>query len=180
MSIETETVTHAGGRRRRTRVLVAVIALVVVAAGAAVWAWAARSTPSFRPITLRAVQSSALQPCSLPPLTTDGAGSACDASGTHTYVLGASLGQARVVEASVTGSGTSSGLRIRVDDSGRAVLADVTGRFVGQRVAFVVDGVVLDAAAIATPLETPDLVLGASSSAEAAAGLDLLTVPAKE
>lgn len=182
MALEIDTPRQADGRRRRAWVLAgSVTALVVVVGiGVAVWAHGSGSTPAFGPISLRAVESSTQQPCSLPPLTTGGAGSACDASGTHTYALGESLGDLPVTHAAIAAAGDGSRLSVELDAAGRATLADVTGSHAGERVAWVVDGVVLTAPAFAGgSMDVPELLLAAGSAEEAATWLELLAEPSQ-
>ena len=55
------------------------------------------------PLQLRLVTSSQAGPCTAPPLTADGPGTACDLDGTTTYELAESLGE--VTPTSVTRAG---------------------------------------------------------------------------
>jgi len=104
------------------------------------------------PLQLRLVTSSAEGPCSAPPLTSDGPGSACDWAGTTTYELGESLGV--VTPTSVARGDQRSGQTVVVgfDTADSNKLGDVTRKALEKRLAVLLNGKVISAPVVKGPL----------------------------
>lgn len=134
------------------------------------------------PLQLRLVTSSAEGPCSAPALTSDSAASACDWAGTTTYELGESLGV--VTPTSVVRS-TDQGseqvvVALEFDDADTGTLGDVTRDAQQQHLAMLLDGRVVSAAVVMSPITTGHVQLALGTEPEAdqiAARLGASTTP---
>ncbi|MHB1490528.1 MAG: SecDF P1 head subdomain-containing protein [Cellulomonas sp.] len=103
----------------------------------------------------------------MPPLTSDGPGSACDEPGTTTYQVGVSLGT--ITPTAVTRPGTAGGLTLDLefDQAGSAKLGELTGKAIGKQLAVLVDGRVLGAPHVVDVITTGTVRLSLATSAEA-------------
>ena len=118
------------------------------------------------PLQMRLVTSSAEGPCSAPPLTSDGPGSACDRAGTTTYELGESLGV--VTPTSVTRDGQErQTVRAEFDKADASKLGDVTGKALEKQLAILLDGKVISAPVVKAPLTTGNVAFAFGTAAEA-------------
>jgi len=118
------------------------------------------------PLQLRIVTSSAEGPCSAPPLTSDGPGSACDRAGTTTFELGASLGV--VTPTSVTRDGQErQTLVAEFDKAGASKLGDVTGKALEKQLAILLDGKVLTAPLVKERMTTGKWMFAFGTAPEA-------------
>lgn len=118
------------------------------------------------PLQLRLVTSSAEGPCSAPPLTTDGPGSACDRAGTTTYKLGESLGV--VTPTSVTRDGQErQALEVEFNKADASKFGDVTGKAVEKQLAILLHGKVLAAPVVKAPLTSGKMSFAFGTAAEA-------------
>ena len=103
------------------------------------------------PLQLRLVTSSAEGPCSAPPLTSDGPGSACDWAGTTTYELGESVGV--LTPTSVTRDGQDRQTVVaEFDKADSNKLGDVTRKALEKRLAVLLNGKVISAPVVKGPL----------------------------
>lgn len=123
---------------------------------------------AIQPLQLRLVTSSTGGDCSAPALTTDGAASACDWTGTTTYELGESLGV--VTPTSVvrsTDQGQQVVVALELDDADTSTLADVTEDAQQQRLAMLLDGRVISAAVVMDRITTGQIQLALGTAPEA-------------
>jgi hypothetical protein len=130
------------------------------------------------PLQMRLVTSSAEGPCSAPPLTSDGRGSACDRAGTTTYELGESLGVVTPTSVTLDGQGTGQTVVAEFDKADASMLGDVTGKALEKQLAILLDGKVLSAPVVKEPLTGGNLSLAFETASEAeqvAAELDAST-----
>ncbi len=125
----------------------------------------ASSTPALQ---LRLVISSSDGACSEPPLTSDGAGSACSISGETSYELGESLGKVTPTNATLTDDrGAGQGVALEFDEADIATLNDVTGDAVIEELALLLDGRVISAARVVDPIAGGQLLLAMATPADA-------------
>ncbi|GEK20534.1 SecDF P1 head subdomain-containing protein [Cellulomonas xylanilytica] len=118
------------------------------------------------PLELRLVTSSDTGPCSAPPLTTDGPGSACDIGGATTYELGETLGV--VTPTSVTREGQAGeAVAVEFDEADTKTLEDVSGQAIGGQLALLLDGKVLSAPTVHAAITTSPITFGFGSAADA-------------
>jgi preprotein translocase subunit SecD len=130
--------------------LIVLVAVASVATGcSAANSGGGSPTPQLQ---LRIVTSSVQGPCSAPPLTSDGPGSACDRAGTTTYGLAKSLGV--VTPTSVTRDGQRTGQTVvaELDEADASKFGDVTGKTVDMQLAILLGGKVLSAPVVKEPL----------------------------
>lgn len=118
-------------------------------------------------LQLRIVTSSAEGPCSAPPLTSPGPGSACDRAGTITFELAESLGV--LTPTSVTRDDQGAGLTVdaELDKADATKLGDVTGKAVEKQLAILFNGKVLSAPVVKEPLTGGKVAFGFGTVAEA-------------
>ncbi len=157
--------THTAHMRAQTfaRLTVLVAVASIVAGCSAANRAGGSPTP---PLQLRLVTSSAEGPCSAPPLTSDGPGSACDRAGTTTYELGESLGV--VTPTSVTRDGQErQTVDAEFDKADASKLGDVTGKAVEKQLAILLDGKVLTAPVVKEPMTTGKVTFAFGTAAEA-------------
>ena len=114
-------------------------------------------------LQLRIVSSTADGPCEVPPLDTDGPGSACDRAGTTTYVLGESLGV--VTPSSVTHEGAT--IAVVFDEADSDTLAEASDAAREQQLAVLLDGAVLSAPVVKAPITDGRVVIAFGTEAEA-------------
>jgi len=119
------------------------------------------------PLQLRLVTSSAEGPCSAPPLTTDGPGSACDRAGTTTYKLGESLGVVTPVSVTLDGQAAGQTVNAEFDKADASKLGDVTGKAIEKQLAILLDGKVLTAPLVKEPLTGGKVAFAVGTPAEA-------------
>lgn len=122
-----------------------------------------------QPLQLRLVASSADGPCGAPALTSDGAASACDWAGTTTYELGESLG---VVTPTSAVRSTDHGseqvvVALEFDDADTGTLSDVTRDAERQQLAMLLDGRVISAALVMSPVTTGQIELALGTDPDA-------------
>ncbi|MCV2392949.1 hypothetical protein OEB99_01385 [Actinotalea sp. M2MS4P-6] len=156
-------------RRRpgiRTAALVAAgLVAATVAVGLSPWGWwHAQALPGA--IELRLVTSSTDGTCTEPPLTSGGAGRACDIDDATTYELGPTLGEATVATAHEVTPGSSQ-VNITLTSDGADEFARITNDLSGQQVALLVDGQVIGAPVVMAPVTLRDIELAMRSSHEA-------------
>lgn len=116
------------------------------------------------PLQMRLVTSSADGPCTAPPLTSPGPGSACDRAGTTTYKLGESLGV--LTPTSVTRGQDRQTVVVELDKADAGKLGDVTGVALEKQLAILLDGKVLTAPLVKAPLTSGNLSFTFGSSAD--------------
>jgi len=104
------------------------------------------------PLQLRLVTSSAEGPCSVPPLTSDGPGSACDRAGTTTYELAKSLGVVTPTSVTLDGQGAGQTVVAELDKADASKLGDVTREALEKHLAILLDGKVLTAPVVKEPM----------------------------
>jgi preprotein translocase subunit SecD len=119
------------------------------------------------PLQLRLVTSSAKGPCSAPPLTSDGPGSACDGAGTTTYELAESLGVVTPTSVTLDGQGTGQTVVAEFDKADASKLGDVTGKALEKQLAILLDGRVLSAPVVKEPLTGGNLSFAFETASEA-------------
>jgi len=152
-------------RTRSFARLTALLAVASIVAGCSAANGDGGSSTS--PLQLRLVTSSAEGPCSAPPLTSDGPGSACDRAGTTTYELGESLGV--VTPTSVARGDQRSGQTVVVgfDTADSNKLGDVTRRALEKRLAILLEGRVLAAPVVKDPITTGNVSFAFGTASEA-------------
>src|SRR5450631_252448 len=119
------------------------------------------------PLQLRLVTSSAEGPCSAPPLTSDGPGSACDRAGTTTYELGRSLGVVTPTSVTRDGQGPGATVVAEFDKADASKFGDVTGKAVEKQLAILLDGKVLSAPVVKEPLTSGNVSFAFGTATEA-------------
>jgi hypothetical protein len=119
------------------------------------------------PLQLRLVTSSAEGPCSAPPLTSDGPGSACDRAGTTTYALGESLGVVTPTSVTLDGQGAGQTVVAEFDKADASKLGNVTGKAVEKQLAILLDGKVLSAPVVKEPLTGGKVAFAFGTASEA-------------
>lgn len=119
------------------------------------------------PLQLRIVTSSAEGPCSAPPLTSDGPGSACDRAGSTTYKLGKSLGVLTPTSVTLGDQGSGRTVDAEFDKADAGKLRDVTGMALEKQLAILLDGKVLTAPLVKEPLTGGKVALAVGTAAEA-------------
>ena len=119
------------------------------------------------PLQLRLVTSSAKGPCSAPPLTSDGPGSACDRAGTTTYELAKSLGVVTPTSVTLDGQGAGQTLVAEFDKADAGKLGDVTGKAVEKQLAILLDGKVISAPVVKEPITGGKVTFAFGTAAEA-------------
>jgi preprotein translocase subunit SecD len=119
------------------------------------------------PLQLRIVTSSAEGPCSAPPLTSDGPGSACDRAGTTTYELGESLGVVTPTSVTRDGQGTGQTVAVEFDKADASTFGDVTGKAIDKQVAVLLKGKVLSAPTVKDPITAGKVTFGFGTASEA-------------
>lgn len=118
-------------------------------------------------LELRIATSSAAGPCTAPPLTSDGPGSACDMTGTTTYDVGASLGVLTPMSATRDLQGAEQTLLLQFGTADTTALGDTTAEALGQQLAVLLDGRVISAPSVQAPITEGKVVLGFGTSADA-------------
>jgi hypothetical protein len=113
------------------------------------------------------VTSSAEGPCSAPPLTSDGPGSACDRAGTTTYELGESLGVVTPTSVTLDGQGAGQTVDAEFDKADASKLGDVTGKALEKQLAILLGGKVLSAPVVKEPLTGGKVAFTFGTAAEA-------------
>lgn len=146
--------------------LTAVVAVASIAAGCS--AADGDDGSPIPPLQLRIVTSSAYGPCSAPPLTSDGPGSACDRAGTTTYELAESLGVVTPTSVSRDDQGTGQTVGAEFDTADTSTLGDVTGAAVEKQLAVLLDGTVLSAPVVKAPITEGTVAFAGGTAAEAA------------
>jgi hypothetical protein len=119
------------------------------------------------PLQLRLVTSSSEGPCSAPPLTSEGPGSACDRAGTTTYELGESLGVVTPTSVTRDSQGTGQTVVAEFDKADASKFGDVTGKAVEKQLAILLDGKVLSAPVVKEPLTGGNVSFAFGTAAEA-------------
>lgn len=119
------------------------------------------------PLQLRLVTSSAEGPCSAPPMTSDGPGSACDRAGTTTYELGESLGVVTPTSVTLDGRGAGQTVNAEFDKADAGKLGDVTGKALEKQLAILLDGKVLSAPVVKSALTTGNVAFTFGTASEA-------------
>ena len=120
------------------------------------------------PLQMRLVTSSAEGPCSAPPLTSDGPGSACDRAGTTTYELGESLGVVTPTSVALPNDqGSGQTVVLEFDKADTSTLGDVTRGAVEKHLAILLGGRVLSAPLVKEPITTSQLTLAFETASEA-------------
>jgi preprotein translocase subunit SecD len=119
------------------------------------------------PLQMRLVTSSAEGPCSAPPLTSDGPGSACDRAGTTTYELGESLGVVTPTSATLDGQGSGQTVVVGFDKADASKLGDVTREALEKQLAILLDGKVLSAPVVKDPITTGKVAFAFGTASEA-------------
>lgn len=148
----------------RLAVLAAVVALL---AGCSSAASVGDSSPG-KALQLRLVTSSVQGTCSAPALTSDGPASACDRAGSTTYQLGESLGV--ITPTSVVlpkNQGTAQSIVLEFDKADTGTLADVSREAIDKNLAILLDGRVLSAPLVKSPLTTSQVTLAFGTASEA-------------
>lgn len=137
------------------------------------------SGPPLPTLQVRRVDSSAAGPCHVAPLTTAAGGSACDAAGTFTYVLGPSLADLQPVSARFDTDelGTETFLDVHLDRRSADRFAEVSGDSLGRQVAFLLGGRVLSAPVIQARIDG-DLQITGDAAVLRAVGRTLRAAPA--
>ena len=119
------------------------------------------------PLQLRLVTSSAEGPCSAPPLTSDGPGSACDRAGNTTYELAKSLGVVTPTSVTLEGQGAGQTVAVEFDKADAGKLGDVTRAALEKQLAILVDGRVLGAPVVKEPLTSGKVSFAFGTASEA-------------
>jgi preprotein translocase subunit SecD len=148
----------------RLAVLAAAVALL---AGCSSAASVGDSSPG-KPLQLRLVTSSMHGTCSAPALTSDEPASACDRASTTTYQLGESLGV--ITPTSVVlpkDQGSTQSIVLEFDKADTGTLADVSRAAIDKHLAILLDGRVLSAPLVKSPLTTSQVTLGFGTASEA-------------
>lgn len=152
-------------RVRGSSRLTAVLAVASIAGGCgAVGGDGVTPPPSLQ---LRIATASAAGPCSAPPLTSDGPGSACDTSGTTTYDVGASLGVLTPTSVTRDGQGAEQTVFLQFGTADTTTLGDITAEALGTQLAVLLDGRVISAPLVQAPITEGKVVLGFGTSADA-------------
>lgn len=121
-----------------------------------------------KPLQLRLVSSTVDGTCTAPALTSDGPASACNTAGTTTYELGKSLGT--VTPTSVTLSadqGSANSIILELNAADTSTLGKVTGDAIDKNLAIILDGRVLSAPLVKTPITSSPLTLAFGTASEA-------------
>lgn len=118
-------------------------------------------------LQVRVVTSSTQGPCSAPPLTTDGPGSACDGSGTTTYDVGAALGVVTPTSVTREGDGAGQTVDVQLGTAGTTTLRDLTGAVLDQQLAVLLDGRVISAPRVTAPITTGRVTFAFGTASEA-------------
>ena len=119
------------------------------------------------PLQLRLVTSSAKGPCSAPPLTSDGPGSACDRAGTTTYKLAESLGVVTPTSVTLDGQGAGQTVVAEFDKADASKLGDVTSEALEKRLAILLDGQVLAAPVVKESMTAGKVTFAFGTASEA-------------
>jgi hypothetical protein len=121
-----------------------------------------------KPLQLRLVSSTVDGACTAPVLTSDDPASACNTAGTTTYELGKSLGT--VAPTSVTLSadqGSAHSIILELNAADTSTLGKVTGDAIDKNLAIILDGRVLSAPLVKTPITSSPLTLAFGTASEA-------------
>jgi len=119
------------------------------------------------PLELRIVTASAQETCTVPPLSSDGPGSACDLAGTTTYAVGEPLGVVTPTSVTRSGEGVQQQVDVRFGTTDRDTLAEVTRAAQGKELALLVDGRVLSASLVMEPITGGAFTFGFGTTGEA-------------
>jgi len=119
------------------------------------------------PLQLRLVTSSAEGPCSAPPLTSDGPGSACDRAGTTTYELGESVGVVTPTSVARGDQGSGQTVVVGFDKADSNKLGDVSREALEKRLAVLLEGRVLTASVVKEPMTTGNVWFTFGTASEA-------------
>ena len=119
------------------------------------------------PLQLRLVTSSAEGPCSAPPLTSDGPGSACDRAGETTYELAKSLGVVTPTSVTLEGQGAGQTVAVEFDKADASKLGDVTSKALDKQLAILLDGKVLTAPVVKEPMTAGKVSFAFGTATEA-------------
>lgn len=130
------------------------------------------------PLQLRLVASSAPGPCSAPPLTSDGPGTACDTAGTTTYELAGSLGAVTPTSVTRNSQGNGQAVAVKFAKADADTLRDVTSSAIDKRLALLLDGKVLSAATVKAPITAGMFTFSFGTASEADQVATALGAPA--
>ena len=148
----------------RLAVLAAVVALLAGCSGAA---GGDNGSPGKR-LQLRVATSSVEGTCSAPALTSDGPASACDRAGTTTYQLGESLGVITPISVVLPkDQGPAQSVILEFDKADTSTLGDVSREAIDKQLAILLDGRVLSAPVVKSPLTTSQVTLAFGTASEA-------------
>jgi preprotein translocase subunit SecD len=127
----------------------------------------ASPTPTHKPtppLEVRHVTGEKATPCSEPPLTAKGAGAACDLVGAIRYELGPLAGRLTIKLATegTEFDGVNTGQHlviVQLDKAGTATFATLSSQSVGKPLAFLVNGRVVMAPVIGSPIKDGRIAL---------------------
>jgi hypothetical protein len=155
-------------RTRSFARLTVLVAVASVIAGCSAANGAAGEGGAPRPaLQLRLVTSSAEGPCSAPPLTSDGPGSACDTAGTTTFELAESLGVVTPTAVTRGGQGAAQNVVVEFDTADTSTLSDVTGKAIDKQLAALLNGKVLSAPTVKSAITTGKVTFAFGTASEA-------------
>jgi len=152
-------------RTRPSARLAALVAVAFIVAGCSA-ANGDASSPR-PPLQLRIVTSSQEGPCNVPPLTSDGPGSACGRAGTTTYELDESLGVVTPTSVTRDGSGTGQTVVVAFDEADAAKLSSISSEALDKQLAILLAGKVLSAATVKASIGAGPVKFAFGSAAEA-------------
>ena len=158
--------------------LAVLVSTALVVTGCAADGTQKHESSSAPTLQLRLVTSSEAGPCTAPPLTADGPGTACDLNGTTTYDLADSLGVVTPTSVTRDGQGSAQTVGVEFDEADAKTLSDATGKALNDKLALLVNGKVLSAAAVMAPITNGEFIFGFGKALDADRVAALLGAPA--
>lgn len=127
-----------------------------------------QASPTGDSLQVRLVMSSDDGDCTASSLDQDGAGDACDRTGTTTYHLAQALGEITPSSVKTAGKGPSTNsIALTFDEGDKKTLADVTRKALHKQMAILLNGRVVAAPQVMAPITTGKLSLVFESASEA-------------